>query len=220
MELNDMIGKVHCADCLEFMKQIPDKSIDLVLTDPPYGIDYNKNDRNRPNESHYENIENDNLQLNYSVLIRELQRISIKLIVFGAESFYKDLPHRGRWICWDKRLCEKADKMLGSSFELAWVDTDSGYYKTYRVLHGGVVNDDGQGERIHPTQKPINLFAKIIKDFSKEGNIILDPFVGSGTTAIACERLGRKWIGIEISDKYCEIARKRILQEQNQMKLF
>src|SRR3990167_6180919 len=134
--IEEYLNKVICADSLEFMKQLPDKCIDLVLTDPPYGIGYDNKARNRPNESKYDDIKNDFGELDYEKLIVELRRIAKKVIIFGAENFYKDLPHRGRWICWDKRLTENADKMLGSSFELAWVDTDSGYYRTYRVLHG------------------------------------------------------------------------------------
>ena len=74
--------------------------------------------------------------------------------------------------------------------------------------------------RFHPTQKPVGLFMQILRKYSPEGEIILDPFLGSGTTAIACERLKRRWIGIEIEEKYCEIAAKRIEQERKQRKLF
>jgi len=72
----------------------------------------------------------------------------------------------------------------------------------------------------HPTQKPLNLIKYLIKIHSKENDLILDPFLGSGTTAVACEQLNRKWIGIEINPEYCEIAKKRILKENKQMRLF
>jgi len=209
----DYINKVICGDSLEILKQMPDKCVDLVLTDPPYGIGYQG--ENRPNELKYIKIQNDNRELDYKVLIVELRRIAKKIIMFGAENFYRDLPRQGRWICWDKRLTENADRMLGSAFELAWVDTDSGYYKMYRVLHGGVVNADSKElkGRLHPTQKPVELMKKILNDYSEENQTILDPFLGSGTTAVAAKQLGRKFIGIELSEKYCEIARRRLEQE-------
>lgn len=211
----EMINTVVQGDCLEIIKHFPDKSIDLILTDPPYGINYKG--ENRPNEINYDDIQNDNKQINYKVLIKEFRRIAKKTIIFGAENFYQDLPHQGRWICWDKRLTENADKMLGSAFELAWVDVESGYYKMYRVLHGGVVNADNylkQGsQRFHPTQKPTELMAKIIQDFTENDDLVLDPFVGSGTTCIAAKQLGRNFIGIELSEKYCKIARQRLKQD-------
>lgn len=209
-----MINQVICGDCLEAMKDIPNKSIDLILTDPPYGIGYNQKARNRPHESEYQNIENDNNELNYKDIIKELQRISKKLIIFGAHNFYQDLPHRGRWLCWDKRLVKEADKMLGSAFELAWIDTDSGYFKMYRVQHGGAFNADTKFgdsyKRCNPTQKPIELMMQIIHDFTRKVDIVLDPFCGSGSTLIAAKLLERRFIGIEISPKYCEISRRRL----------
>ncbi len=210
MELN----KIHNIDCLEFMKTLPDKCIDLVLTDPPYGINYDNEYNSRPNEKKWQKMENDDKQINYKNCIEELQRIGKKVIIFGAENFYKDLPHRGRWICWDKRLSENADKIMGSSFELAWVDSESGFYKTYRVLHGGVINDDSRigntDARFHPTQKPVRLMQKIIQDYSRENDVVFDPFLGSGTTAVAAKLLNRNYIGCEISPEYCKIAEARI----------
>lgn len=68
-------------------------------------------------------------------------------------------------------------------------------------------------QRVHPTQKPLKLIREIIKDYTQNGEIILDAFMGSGTTAVACKQLGRKFIGFEISPEYCKIANKRLAQE-------
>jgi DNA modification methylase len=105
--------------------------------------------------------------------------------------------------------------MLGSPFELAWSNQTTGFDRIYRVMHGGVVNSDG-GNRVHPTQKPIKLMESILIDYSVAGELIVDPFLGSGTVAIAAKRLGRKAIGIEISEKYCALAVDRL----RQMELF
>ena len=192
------INKIHQGDCLNLMKDIPDKSIDLVLTDPPYGIDYQGCDR--PKETNYNKIINDNNEINYKQMFNELTRLAKTIIVFGANNFCQDIPFNGRWLCWDKRLSAKADKMMGSPFELAWINRQSGYYKMYRVLHGGVVNADATKYhplRFHPTQKPVELLSKILEDYSKEGDLVLDCFAGSCSTAIACKRMGRRFIMIE-----------------------
>lgn len=111
--------------------------------------------------------------------------------------------------------------MLGSPFELAWVNNESGYDKIYRIMHGGVVNADGAGEaRIHPTQKPIALFERCILDFSKEGEIVFDPFSGSGTTAIASYNTKRNFICIEKDFDYWKASCKRLEDHQRQGVLF
>lgn len=213
-EIKDIINKVHCADCLEFMKGIPDKSVDLVLADPPYGIGYDNVKLNRNSLENFGEIKNDKGEINYSKLIGELQRIGKMVIIFGAVNFYKDLPYKGIWICWDKRTKIEADKAFGSPFELAWCNKIGGYDKIYRIMHGGVINADGANQpRFHPTQKPVELMKRILIDFTNEGDIILDPFLGSGTTAIACKHLKRNYIGIEISEDYCKIAEQRLKQD-------
>jgi len=210
----DFINKIICADCLEVMKDIPDKSVDLVLTDPPYGINYNNKRLNRYSHSKFADIKNDCGEIDYSKLIKEFQRIGKRVIVFGAINFAKDLPYKGVWICWDKRTKIEADKAFGSPFELAWCDKIGGYDKIYRIMHGGVINADGPNSpRFHPTQKPVALFGRIINDFSNENDLIFDPFLGSGTTALACKNLKRNFIGIEISQEYCKIAEERLKQE-------
>ena len=102
--------------------------------------------------------------------------------------------------------------MLGIAFELAWTSRTHGFDKMFRVLHGGVVNAN-DGKRVHPTEKPISLLREIIATIFDEARIILDPFMGSGTTLRAAKDLGRKAIGIEIEERYCEMAAKRMAQE-------
>lgn len=182
----------------------------MVLTDPPYGINY------VPRNIKWKCVLNDNLSDYCLQWFKEIKRVGKSFIVFGANNFIKYIPDKYGWLVWDKRLSEKGDKMFGSPFELAISKANK--YKMYRVQHGGVINADsiiGNNEkRVHPTQKPIILFSKILNDFSNENDLILDPFLGSGTTAIACKRLNRKYIGIEISSEYCEVAKKRLLQEE------
>jgi len=98
--------------------------------------------------------------------------------------------------------------MLGSAFELAWENRHSRFNAMVRVQHGGVVNAD-KGKRYHPTQKPIDLFYAIVRRY-KKANLVLDPFAGSGTTGIACKKLRRRCIMVEIKEKYCDIAAGRL----------
>lgn len=201
------IGKIIHGDCRKILPKI--SPIDLILTDPPFGIDYTKIQGTRQKEKKRKVIVGDKKAMNFSFLFN---RPELK-IIFGAENFWNQIPNKGRWLCWDKRVTV-GPEMIGSAFELAWISKKMGYYKMYKIQHGGVVNADsirGNNQpRYHPTQKPIKLMAAIIRDFSKPGDIILDPFVGSGTTCIAAEREGRRWIGIEIDEEYCKIARRRI----------
>ncbi len=202
------LNKIYCGDCLELMKDIPDKSIDLVLTDPPYGIDYDPTKYKKWNgdPNNYTKIINDDKDFNPIPLLRFQD-----VIIWGANNFSELLP-RGGWLCWDKRLDENLDKMFGSPFELGWVKNKR-YCKMKRLQHGGVVNADsivGNNEkRLHPTQKPIALMKWCIELFPN-ADLILDPFCGSGTTCVAAKLLGRNYIGIDISPEYCKITEARL----------
>ena len=195
--------KIFHGDCREILPTL-DVKVDLVLTDPPYGIGW---EGSNASTRTWGKIEGDSFVMDLSFILS----MPCLVISFGANCYPEQLPHRGRWICWDKRVDPRADKMLGSAFELAWVNKLSGFDKMYRVMHGGVVNSD-IGRRQHPTQKPTSLFKMILIDYPDCQNVI-DPFLGSGTTALACKSLSRNCIGIEIEEKYCEIAAKRCMQE-------
>ena len=213
--MEEYVNKVICGDCLEFMKKLPDKCVDLVLTDPPYGIEY---EGGFPNSDVFGAIKNDKVgDIDFELLFSEIRRVSKLSVIWGANNFYKSIPHKGSWLCWDKRCNEEADKLFGSKFELAWVDLEnsgSGGIRIYRIQHAGAKNADGEGQkRFHPTQKPVELFRRVISEFCPEGGVVMDCFLGSGTTAVACKQLHRNFIGVEISEKYCEIARNRLSQD-------
>ena len=190
-------------DCREIVPELG--RFDLLLTDPPYGIDISTHSGSTVE---WDSIEGDHDCDLAEWLIGQLS-IAFEACIFGANCFPHLLPHRGRWICWDKRLTRAADRMLGSAFELAWTSRVSGFDKMIRVLHGGVVNSNG-GKRVHPTEKPIALMAEIIETVYPASQTILDPFAGSGTTGRAAKDLGRKATLIEREEKYCEIAAKRL----------
>ena len=203
--------ELRLGDSLEIMKTMLDKSVDLILTDPPYGIGYYG--MGRPGEVVYDKMKNEvGMKLDYEFLIQELERIGNTVIIFGAQNFMKSLPRNGRWLCWDKYSQRKeSSHVLTSTFELAWINKDSGYNRIYRVLHCGYFNADRNlGPRIHPTQKPTKLMRMIVQDFSEIGDVVFDPFMGGGSTGIACKQTGRDFIGIEIEKQYFDEAKKRI----------
>ena len=199
---------LYHGDCREILPQLG--RFDLLLTDPPYGIEYSAQKQHLPNATKRDMISGDD-SIELAAFAVSLVQQSCSAVIFGANCFPQLLPHRGRWLCWDKRVCDNADRMLGSPFELAWENRVSGFDVMIRVLHGGVVNADG-GKRCHPTQKPVVLFRKIVERYS-DAQTILDPFAGSGTTLLAAKLEGRKAVGIEISERYCEIAANRLRQK-------
>ena len=206
---DDFINKVIQGDCLEVMRQIPDKCIDLVLTDPPYGLDIHKNNSSRGKlavSKDYGICEWDK-RVPDLIYFKEMIRVSKNQIIFGGNYFTEYLKNSPCWIVWDKDngLTDFAD------CELAWTSFNTAVrkvkFKWQGMLQGDMKNKD---TRVHPTQKPVYVMKWILNKYSQPTDLILDPFLGSGTTAVACKELERNFIGVEISPEYCEIARKRI----------
>ncbi|WP_424526647.1 DNA-methyltransferase [Spiroplasma endosymbiont of Glossina fuscipes fuscipes] len=244
------LGELILGDSLEILKTIPDKSIDLILTDPPYlypdiakklenkekHIEYNKRIISNPNTS--------NVQ--YQIRKREIEFLEGEFVNnIDIKSYFKE------WM----RICKKPNMIIYLSkqqlkkylieienynlkFELIIykktndVPNNNAYRKDKElclyiynkpISYSNVWNQDMQtvyqitnsnnqyaGEIKHPTVKDINLIKLQINKHSKVGDIILDCFLGSGTTAIACEQLNRKWIGIEINEKYYNLTKERL----------
>lgn len=139
-----------------------------------------------------------------------MRRISKNQIIFGGNYFVENLQNSSCWIVWDKNN-------NGNNFadcELAWTSFKSAVRK-FKFTWNGMLQENMKNKenRVHPNQKPVPLMQWCIQNYSKETDVILDPFLGSGTTAVACKNLGRKFIGIEQSPEYCKIAEDRLRQE-------
>lgn len=218
MELN----KIYNVDCLEFMKSIPDNYFDLVLTDPPYGINILKKGAffgggglARRGDYSYANNDWDKWKPTKEYF-DEIFRISKHQIIFGANHFIESMPKNSScWLVWDK----DNGKSSFADCELAWSSFKSAV-RIYRYRWNGMLQANMKNKeiRVHPTQKPVNLFIAILQDYSKSGMKIFDPFMGSGTTAIASKALGLDWCGCELQPEYVRRANERI--EQVQMELF
>ena len=207
---DDFINKIICGDCLKVMKGIPDKSVDLVLTDPPYGL--NK-----------DGVRGDaDLSLFYNVLPecdRVLKNNSFFITFFSTKflpQLFKNNPFNYFWqivlYCPQGRVRSP----IGYTKFMYCSIFKKGNPKIIRLnkdifidTPGKMVEPD-EGYINHPTPKPKHFVKEILKMFTKENDLILDPFLGSGTTAVACKSLRRCYIGIEISPEYCEMARKRV----------
>ena len=229
MEFNDIIANlptpyyrdnqadiaIYCADCRDILPLLPDKSIDLVLTDPPYGIGAANVKRGGRKDGHSITASRDYGHLHWddnkppAKIFDEIFRVSEAQVIFGGEHLCHLLPQSRGWIFWDKDTGNN-DYADG---ELVWTSFDKALRK-FKWRWKGMFQEDMANKeiRVHPTQKPAPLINWIIGNYGKDCDLILDPFLGSGTTAYCAKKLGRKCIGIEIEEKYCEIATKRCSQ--------
>lgn len=202
---------IYHGDCRDILPTLAAESVDLVLTDPPYGV---SNDNRRHRAAHdrgrnrdWQMIHGDDEPFSPSHLMRFR-----RLVLFGANHYADKLPPSPSWIVWDKRDGAAPDS--NADAELAWTNL-GGALRMYRQCWRGFARagSDGQGPHLHPTQKPVALMEWIIDRWTQPGDLILDPYMGSGPIPRACKNLGRRCIAIEIEERYCEIAARRLQQE-------
>ena len=202
--------KVICGDSLEIMKTFKDKQFDLVLTDPPYGIGaYSKGTMGGgvlAKQSRFEATDWDNA-IPPREYFDEMRRVSKHQIIFGGNYFIEYLSNSPCWIVWDK---DNGDNYFADC-ELAWTSFDTAVRK-YRFRWQGMLQENMKDKehKFHPTQKPIEVMRWCLENYSEDGQTILDPFAGGGSTIIAAKQLQREATGIEINPEYCKIARQRL----------
>lgn len=213
-----MINKVFNEDCLETMKRMPDKSVDLVLTDPPYGIGMDgKVGINGAGKAKEYQSKNWDKSTPSKEIFDEIIRVSKNQIIFGANHFIDKIPYPSScWLFWDKDNKES----FFADGELAWTSFKTAV-RVYKFRWHGMLQQDmaNKEERHHPTQKPVELFKMILRDYAVKNDYktIYDPFMGSGTTAIACKSLGLNYIGSELDKDYFEIIQKRLQSVQGSL---
>ena len=198
---------IYHGDCREILPHLP--KVDLVLTDPPYGI----------GEAAGKNRTRGHLgrAKDYGVaswddapppqdLVQAVIGKGRSAILFGGNYF--DVPPSSCWLVWDKdNTGDFAD------CELAWTNLNKAVRKFKHRWNGMLQEDMANKEfRWHPTQKPVPVMAWCLS-LVPDAQTILDPFMGSGTTLVAAKNLGRQAIGIELEEKYCEIAALRLAQD-------
>ena len=212
-----MKHKIICGDCIEVMKEMESDSVDLVLTDPPYNaqIKYGNNFDDSKEWKRYSRW--------LLKAIKESERISKgPVMVFLSNRGMREMIrlYQPYWVCaWVRGPGNPAGNINGTLMIPYWEPClVYGNVKRVRArLHDTWIFSHEMKRTNHPCPKSLSLIERIIS--SGEWNTILDPFLGSGTTLVAAERLGRNSIGIEIFKEYCEIAYKRLLKEVKQSKL-
>ena len=219
--LDDLIGKITCADCLDVLRDLPDKCVDLVLTDPPYGGVNRKTNGLRNLDKGCADI----VAFDFNAWLNEIVRICKGSVYIwcGHEQIsdiFKKLntnKFSTRLLIWEKT---NPSPMNGDCIWLSGIEPCV-YGKRGGATYNGfcqntVIRANTERETIHATQKPINLFSKLITTSSNENDLVLDCFSGSGTTAVACHNLNRRFICIEKDPEYHAASVKRLEQAQRQ----
>ena len=205
-----MSVQLYHGDCLEFMRTLPAGSVDAVVTDPPYGIGERWSGEVIGTNGKSRLWGNGSNQWDLSISNEEavLSLSRYPAIIWGG-NFYHLPPVRG-WLSWDKM-----QTFSGADFEMAWTNLDisPSIYRLSRI--DGYVNQ-AKTRKQHPTEKPLPLILWCIERFVPPNATVLDPFMGSGTTGVACVQTGRNFIGCEIDAGYFEIAQRRIALAQKQ----
>lgn len=203
---------IYHGDCRDILPSL--NTVDLVLTDPPYGISYSPAPggagwyKNGKVWTGSDLVLGDDTPFDPTPLLR-----FPRLILWGANHYADKLPASPTWLIWHKRWFN--DPMTSVDFadcEIAWSNV-GGPARVYRYEWNGLLRAGQRGEHNHPTEKPLALMRWCLQRWSAVGDLILDSYMGSGTTLRAAKDLGRKAIGIEIEERYCEIAVKRLQQQ-------
>ena len=233
---------------------IGDCKVNLLLTDPPYGIDIVNVDRER---EYMEQLAERNLQhstrnswntsqarLPQGERERELLKaksenpgivkprmyypianddkpfhpyhllaLNLPSILFGANNYSDELPRNSKWLVWYKKEKLDSKKNNFSDVELMWTNLKGKACYLYHHSWSGMVRAGNRKEelkeRVHPTQKPVGLYCELLEDFTQEGDTVLDLYGGSGSLLIACEKMGRRCLMMELSPHYCDVIQKR-----------
>lgn len=230
------MNRIYNGDCLEIMRTWPDACVDLVVTDPPYGVSYVTNHRAANDPLRQRDIANDTgdwlpfARSWFSEVCRLLKPNSHFYSfgsfvtapqmqpLIGSELTFKNA------LVWDKLNWTVGDLEgdFGRQYELIYFAQKGRRLLGGQKRYGNILRASrGSGtEYEHPTQKPEEIIAKLIECSSNAGDLVLDPFLGSGTTALVSEKMNRRWIGCEIDPRYVAVGQRRLDDERSQGKLF
>lgn len=212
-------------DCMEGMKEFSNNYFDLAIVDPPYGLGYDTAAKQMGGKQWANNAAAKKVYHGTGWDIRpseqyfnELFRVSKNQIIWGGNYFTDFLPPSKCFICWDKRINEQMRNDFADA-EYAWVSESLGVARMFRYLWNGILQENmrDKEERIHPTQKPVALYKWILQHYTKAEDLILDTHVGSASSLIACEDMGRKYVGFEIDKTYYDMARERMADYSAQL---
>lgn len=202
---------LYLGDCREILPLLP--KVDAVVTDPPYGIGW------KPRVNHQDQTWVDRIDFD----IREFLAVGTHHLIWGGQYFADKLPAHEGWLTWCKRPIDmdfSNDDRSYATTELAWRDWGKAKFICH-VWDGGMRAGARENRDFcHPSQKPVEVMEWCVKQLPPDRALVLDPFMGSGTTGVACMNLGRRFIGVEIEPRYFEIACRRIEDAQRQQRMF
>lgn len=241
------LGKLWCGNCLDIMPNMG--KVDLIVTDPPYGLNFNNGDLAHKwekvfggdqNKIRARPIANDG-EKEAEELFKSFLKIAKEKLLRGGACCCcccggGPKPLFAKWTLW-------MDEIIGFKHAVVWDKGGLGmgmhYRRNYEFM---LIAQNGQpahrwnggnstpnvwripkiipSDKQHPTEKPVWLMSQPILIHSNEGDMVLDPFAGHGSTLVAAEKLNRRWVGIELEEKYCEVAARKIENERKQLKLF
>ena len=220
---------LRCMDCMELMREFPDKHFALAVVDPPYGIGVNKGGHTLAGNGNFKGGNFKAAAGKYAggewdatpppaEYFAELRRVAKHQIVWGANHYISRMPwDASGWIVWDK---DNGESYQADS-ELAWTSFDKAVRNFKFRWHGLLQQNMSEKEkRIHPTQKPVKLYDWLLRNYAKSGDRILDTHLGSGSHAIACHYAGHHLTACEIDPDYFDLSIERIQRETAQTTLF
>jgi site-specific DNA-methyltransferase (adenine-specific) len=208
---SDLVSEVYNMDCIQGMKEYPDKYFDLAIVDPPYGIGFSSKEQSNFGKGgiNHEYKEWDIVPpFEYWI---ELFRVSKNQIIWGGNYFTEHLPVSRCWLSW-----YKMQEFSTNEFELAWTSFD----RTSKQFNLSRVQAYANQIKIHPTQKPVKLYEWSLTHFAEKGQKILDTHLGSGSSRIAAHNLGFHFVGFELDKEYYEAQEKRFRTHISQQRLF
>jgi DNA modification methylase len=209
-------------DSDQVAKLMNGQKADMVFTDPPYGMNLDTNyadiyKNSIANVKNQDRIIGDDKDFNFIDFYALFEYVK-EQFWWGADYYQNQLPSNGGIFVWDK-VCESMEGRIGNEFELCW----SKQRHKKEIIHikwaGFLGLQKEDGKRQHPTQKPIRLCESFISRFSKESNLLIDPFLGSGSTMVASHQLKRKCYGMELDPKYCDVIIKRMIKLDSNIKV-
>lgn len=198
---------IYNADCRDVLPTIDPASVALLLTDPPYGMSLDTDYASRSGgkradlRKSYPPVHGDDRPFDPAPLLR-----FSRLVLFGANFYADKLPASGSWLVWNR--CSHSN---AADAELAWTNL-GGTVRMFTHAWDGFARSSENSLHLHPTQKPVALMRWILERWTKPGDLILDPYMGSGPIAAAAYQLGRRYIGVELVPEYCQAAINRLAQ--------
>lgn len=219
------LNRIYCMDCIEGIKQLPDKSVDLVVTDPPYLIKSMSGGGFIKNRPYKKDLDNDLIKGFSESILDELCRVMKKINIYiwcskeqiaWLLSYFQNKGANIDLLTWHKTNPTPAcnNNYLPDTEYIVFAREKGvkiyGTYQTKKKYYITPINSKDKKLYNHPTVKPLEIIQNFIINSSLEGEIVLDPFMGSGTTAVACINTNRNYIGFEIDERYYKIAEKRI----------